>query len=209
MSRKDFGTIVQIGDILVSEDVICEYFCCDYEACRGVCCIEGDSGAPLEEDESERMEQDYHHYSPLMTEEGKQAVADKGFFEIDIQGDCVTPLVGDPSIIAGAPGAPPSRACAFCHFGPGGECLCSIEKAGCKKPVSCSLYPVRVTRLSGGGLALNLHKWDICAPAFEKGRREGIRAWQFLERPLKDNYGEDFYEALTAAARHILKEDGI
>lgn len=73
-----------------------------------------------------------------------------------------------------------------------------------KKPVSCSLYPIRVTRLTGGGLALNLHRWEICKDAFRKGRREGIRVYQFLRKPLTDAYGEDFYEALDAAAGHIL-----
>jgi hypothetical protein len=94
--------------------------------------------------------------------------------------------------------------CAFCHFGEAGECLCAIEMAGCVKPVSCSLYPIRVTKLTGGGLALNVHHWDICKTAWEKGRREGIRVFQFLQKPLTDAYGEEFWEALSAAATHLL-----
>ena len=76
--------------------------------------------------------------------------------------------------------------------------------AGRTKPVSCSLYPIRVTKLTGGGLALNVHHWDICETAREKGRREGIRVFQFLRKPLTDAYGADFYEALSAAATHLL-----
>ena len=64
MSRNGFGTIVQIDDCLVSEDVFTEYFACDYEACKGKCCIVGDSGAPLEEEEIELLERDYPAYSP-------------------------------------------------------------------------------------------------------------------------------------------------
>jgi len=206
MNRRDFGTIVQIGDILVSEDVVTEFFACDYAKCKGACCIAGDSGAPLEEEEAETLENDYSGYSSLMSPEGRKAVDDKGFLEIDIQGDMVTPLVGDPSLIAGAPGTPTDRACAFCHFPGDGNCLCAIEKAGCRKPASCSLYPVRVTKLTGGGLALNLHKWDICSCAFEKGKRENIRAFEFLRGPLTENFGEDFYEALTAAALHLQEQ---
>lgn len=189
---SDFGTIIQIGDILVSEDVVTEYFSCDYAVCRGACCIEGDSGAPVDEDELERIERDYPVFSPLMRDQGRRAVDAKGFFEIDIQGDIVTPLVKD------------SMECAFCHFGPEGECLCAIEKCGKKKPRSCSLYPIRVTRLTGGGLALNVHHWNICKPAFEKGRREGVLVYQFLKKTLEEEFGEEFYTALDAAATHLL-----
>lgn len=194
MSHGPFGTILQIGNILVSEDVIDTFFSCDYAACKGCCCVEGDSGAPLEERETEGLEQDYPRFSPLMRPQGRQAVAEKGFFEIDVEGDIVTPLV------------PGSRECAFCHFEENGNCLCSIEMMGLRKPVSCSLYPIRVTRLTGGGLALNLHRWEICRAAFEKGRREGVRAYRFLQRPLEDAFGKEFYEALCAGAEHILAQ---
>lgn len=189
---SDFGTIIQIGDILVSEDVVTEYFSCDYGVCRGACCIEGDGGAPVDEDELERIERDYPVFSPSMRPRGREAVDAKGFFELDVEGDIVTPLVEE------------SRECAFCHFGPEGECLCAIEKCGKKKPRSCSLYPIRVTRLTGGGLALNVHHWDICKPAFEKGRREGVLVYQFLKKTLEEEFGEEFYSALDAAAAHLL-----
>jgi len=193
MSRR-FGTIIQIGDILVSEDVVTEYFACDYEVCKGICCVEGDSGAPMEESEIDQVERDYPSFCSEMSEAGRQAVDKKGFFEIDRDGDIVTPLVDH------------SCECAFCHFGPQGECLCAIEKCGLRKPESCSLYPIRVTKLTGGGLALNVHQWEICRPAFEKGRREGIRVYEFLKKPLTDNYGEEFYAALEQAAKHLLAQ---
>lgn len=175
----------------MSEDVVMEYFACDYGACRGACCIEGDSGAPMEEHEIDRIESDYPRFSALMRPQGREAVDEKGFFEIDVEGDIVTPLVKE------------SCECAFCHFGPSGEALCAIEKCGLKKPASCSLYPIRVTRLTGGSLALNVHHWEICAPAFEKGRREKVRVYQFLRKPLTDEFGEEFYSALEEAAKHL------
>ena len=192
MSKKDFGTIVEIGDVLVSEDVILEFFACDYPVCKGRCCIVGDSGAPLKEEELEGLERDYPRYSPLMREEGRAAVAAKGFFEIDREGDIVTPLVEG------------SEECAFCHFLSDGNCLCAIERVGCRKPVSCSLYPVRVVDLGGGRVGLNLHRWDICRDAYEKGRREGIRVYEFLRGPLTDAFGANFYEALSAAAKMLI-----
>ncbi len=99
-----------------------------------------------------------------------------------------------------------AEACAYAHFDQNGNCLCAIEKCGCRKPASCSLYPIRVTKLTGGGLALNVHHWDICKPAFEKGRKEGVRVYEFLKKPLIDNYGEEFYSALEQAAAKLLEE---
>ena len=87
------GTIIQIDDCLVSEEILTEYFACDYEKCKGCCCVIGDSGAPMEECEAEAIEKNYHIFSPIMSEEGRAAVAAKGFFEIDRDGDMVTPLV--------------------------------------------------------------------------------------------------------------------
>ena len=128
MGNNRFGTIVQIGDILVSEDVVMEYFACDYAVCRGACCIAGDSGAPLEERELESLERDYPAYSGLMTPQGRAAVDAKGFFEVDRDNDIVTPLMAPEGEDA------KDLPCAFCHFGAAGECLCAIEMAGKVKP---------------------------------------------------------------------------
>ena len=197
---KRFGTIVEIGDVLISEEVILEYFACDYPVCKGQCCIIGESGAPLKEEELEAIEANYDVFSPLMRPEGRQAVEEKGFFEIDRDGDLVTPLV------------PGSEECAFCLF-ENGNCFCSMERqyfAGAcsfRKPISCQLYPIRVKELGAGRLGLNLHRWDICRCAFEKGRREGIRVYQFLKEPLVRAFGEEFYEALCVAAEKVIREN--
>jgi len=200
MSDRRFGTIVEIGNVLVSEDVIEEFFSCDYEVCRGKCCIIGDSGAPLEEEELDELEKHYDEYQDLMSQAGRDAVDAKGFFEVDIEDDLVTPVV------------PQTQECAYTHFDADGNCLCAIErcffqgKCSWRKPISCSLYPIRVTKLTGGGLALNLHRWDICKDAFEKGRKEKVRVYQFLREPLERRFGKEFYEALDAAAKYIIKD---
>jgi len=200
MSRRDFGMIFQIGDVLVSEDIITEYFACDYPECRGVCCIKGDSGAPLQEDECDLIERQYPVFSSLMSPEGRDEAERTGFFSVDRDGDLVTPTV------------PGREECAYVHFQQDGSAICSIERCYdqglCRwcKPISCRLYPIRVTELTGGGLALNLHRWDICAPAYAKGRREGIRVYQFLQNVLTERFGPDFYAALDAAATQYLKQ---
>jgi hypothetical protein len=253
------SAILQIGDILVSTEIVTEYFCCDYETCRGACCVVGDSGAPLAEGESEALERDYPAYAPLLTEAARARISEVGFFEIDRDGDCVTPLLGhseecvytrfEPTPTAAATtdtpaahasasdaattGTPAADASgvSLCSdekvlaaraplgdssaasSGPvpaGKSCFCAIERAHiagrCRfvKPISCRLYPIRASRLSNGLIALNLHRWYICRCAFEKGRREGVRVYEFLREPLIAAYGADFYEALSAYAQNIL-----
>lgn len=198
MAARDFGTIIEIGDILISEDVVTEFFSCDYPVCKGACCIVGESGAPLKEEELEPLEAAYPLFSPLMQPKGRAAVEEKGFFEIDRDGDIVTPLVAG------------GEECAFCHFDEDGNCLCAIERQfdrgllKFRKPISCSLYPIRVVQLGGGRIGLNLHRWDICKCAYEKGRREGIRVYEFLRGPLIEAFGAEFYDALSAAARRLI-----
>lgn len=196
--RKDFGTIIEIGDVLVSEDVVMEFFACDYPVCKGKCCIIGDSGAPLKEEELEPLEANYPIYSPLMREQGRATIDAKGLFEIDRDGDLVTPVVDG------------SEECAYCHFTADGSCMCAIERQFCagkgtfRKPISCSLYPIRVADLGGGRVGLNLHRWAICKEAYEKGRREGIRVYEFLRGPLTETFGQEFYSALAEAARMLI-----
>ncbi|MBO4585149.1 MAG: DUF3109 family protein [Bacteroidales bacterium] len=194
MSR-DFGTIIEIGDILVSEDVVTEFFSCDYPVCKGCCCIIGDSGAPLKEEELDPIEECYDSFSHLMSPAGRDAVQQKGFFEIDREGDIVTPVV------------PGSEECAYCHIDSDGNCLCAMEMQYLKgltkfrKPVSCSLYPIRTVDLGGGKIGLNLHRWHICKDAYEKGKKEKVRVYEFLREPLTRAFGEEFYSALAEAAR--------
>lgn len=196
----DYPSIIQIDDCLVSSEILTEYFACDYEKCKGCCCVIGDSGAPLEESEPEAIENNYHIFSPLMRDEGRAAVADKGFFEIDVDGDMVTPLV------------PESEECAYTCFDGKGNCFCSMERCWSKgegdfrKPISCWLYPIRISVLSNGMRALNLHRWEICRDAFARGRKEKIRVYEFLREPVERYFGEEFYNALSEAAEMLNPE---
>ena len=179
---KNTHSIIQIDDCLVSEEILTEYFACDYEKCRGCCCIIGDSGAPLEECEAGAIEKNYPVFSPQMRQAGRDKVAQSGFFEIDVDGDMVTPLV------------PGSEECAYSHFDGDGNCFW---------PISCWLYPIRINLLSNGLRALNLHRWDICRDAFIKGRKEKVRVFEFLREPIEHYFGKDFYSALSEASRML------
>lgn len=186
-------SFLQIDDVLVSSEVLTTCFACDYARCKGACCIVGDSGAPLDESEPEALEINYPHYEALMSEGGRAAVARDGFFAIDRDGDLVTPLVAE------------SEECAYCHFDADGNCLCAIEcqwqkgLGDFRKPISCQLYPIRLTHLDSGLTAVNLHRWDICKCAFEKGKAEGIKVYQFLREPIIRYFGEEFFDALCEA----------
>ena len=157
MMERKFGTIIQIGDILVSEDVVTEYFACDYEVCRGACCIVGDSGAPMEEDEPEMIERDYPRFSALMSEGGRAAAEASGFFEIDRDGDIVTPLVKG------------SCECAFCHSGPCGETLC---EAGVVLALSYKGHEAH--RRLAGPQCPSLGHLQACLREGSQGRRAGL-----------------------------------
>ena len=191
------SAIIEIGDILVSSEVVTEFFCCDYPVCKGACCIIGDSGAPLLGEEASLLEEEYDNYKDYISSEGRERIAQTGFFEIDVDGDMVTPLLRG------------GEECAYTRF-EDGNCLCAVERAHCDgrcrfvKPISCRLYPIRVSTFRNGTRALNLHRWDICRCAFERGKREGIRVYQFLRGPLIRRFGPEFYEALDAAAQHLL-----
>lgn len=207
MGRNIHGTVIQIDDCLISEEVFTTFFACDYEKCKGACCIIGDSGAPLEEEEIHIIEQRYHDFEPFLNDAAKLTISKEGFFEIDSDGDVVTPLV------------PGTEECAFSCLDKEGHRFCAIErkmymdaeKTGTKipttefrKPVSCWLYPIRITKLSNGMQALNVHHWHICKDAFTRGKREKIRVYEFLKEPLTYLYGEEFYSALSEAAKMVL-----
>lgn len=194
---EKYTPIIQIDDCLVSGEILTEYFACDYAGCKGMCCVIGDSGAPLLECEIPAIEKNYGHFRQAMSEAGRKTVAAGGFFEIDVDGDIVTPLV------------PGTEECAYCRRDSEGNCLCAIEEqwnlgAGdfCK-PISCRLYPIRVSKLSNGMTALNLHRWDICRGAFTNGRRKKIRVYEFLKAPIVQFWGEEFYSALDAASMEL------
>ncbi|MCD8312640.1 MAG: DUF3109 family protein [Bacteroidales bacterium] len=228
MKKKYDHCIIQIDGFLVSSEIITEYFACDYEACKGACCVIGDSGAPLTEDEAEEIERNYAAFSPLMTRDGREAIDREGFFEIDRDGEMVTPLVaphgsGEGSMgenrdergqcetgIYNKVGGPNDRECAYTCFDCDGACFCSIERkwfageSSFRKPASCHLYPIRVTEFPDGTKALNLHRWEICKAAFEKGRRENVRVYEFLEEPIRQYFGSELYTALKQCAQRLL-----
>ena len=189
-------SMIQIGDKIVSMDLFDNHFICDLQKCEGNCCVFGDSGAPLEEDEVGILEENIELIKPFMRPEGIRAVEEQGSWMIDRDGDKVTPLVG-------------REECAYVIF-ENDIAWCAIEKAykegviTYQKPVSCHLYPIRVSPLNSA-IALNYHKWSICEPARVLGKKEDLPVFRFLKDPITRVYGKDFYDELELAYREIVK----
>jgi len=177
-----------IDDIMVSDDLHLVKFLCPINKCMGACCVEGDAGAPLEEEEISEIEDYVEEIMNYMIPEGIEAVNQGGVFDYDVDGSYVTPLIrgGD---------------CAFINFTKG-IAWCAIEKAyeegkiPIRKPVSCHLYPVRLATI-GDTEAVNYHRWHICDHALQAGIREGVPLYVFLKDALIRRYGEQWYAKLV------------
>ncbi len=187
-----------IQDILISDDIVEKKFLCNLNACKGACCVEGDFGAPLEDEEIEVLEKIYPKIKPFLTEEGKSVIEQKGvkaYYEEPKEYG--TPLID-------------GKACAFINFNSEGIAICGIEQAynqgeiNFKKPISCHLYPIRIEKNDSAGFeALNYDKWDICNPACSLGNEKQLPVYRFLKDAIIRKYGEDFYEELEAAVAYL------
>lgn len=188
----------QIQDTLVSLDLAEEFFCCDLSKCLGACCIEGDAGAPVTPAEVEKIKESLPAIEADMLPRAVEEVRRNGVAYTDEEGDLVTTLLD-------------GRNCAFTCYGPGGVCLCALEKARREgrtswlKPASCALYPLRLTEYPSF-TAVNYHRWSICRDAVANGRRLGIRLYQFLEEPLTERFGAEWYAELKANCELYLAE---
>lgn len=192
--------MIQIDNKLISEDVFSEQFVCNLSKCKGICCVEGDAGAPLNEEETKILEEIYPKIKPYLRPEGIKAIEEQHTHIVDSDGDLVTPLVNNAE-------------CAYVIFDEKGWTKCGIEKAyedgviDYQKPISCHLYPIRITEYSTFD-AVNYHKWDVCSDACALGKELQVKVYQFLKKPLIRKYGEDFYNTLCEAAEEWEKEYG-
>lgn len=184
--------MIQIDDTLISLDLIEQHFLCDLGKCKGACCVEGESGAPLEEEELPLLEEVLPEIWDDLSPEAQDIIRKQGVAYVDSDGDLVTSIVN-------------GKDCVFTCYDADGTCKCSIEKAYREgrvhfyKPISCHLYPVRVTKYAGFQ-AVNYHRWEICKVAEILGVREQLPIYRFLREPLIRKFGEEWYRALCECA---------
>ena len=179
--------MIEIDDKIISREIFQKKFICDLNSCKGACCVEGDSGAPLLKSEIKELEKVYPLVQQYVTEEGKNVIDNTGVYVIDQEGDLTTPLIDN-------------KQCAFV-FEDNGVSKCSIEKAyaenkiNFKKPISCHLYPIRITTYKKFE-AINYEANEICSPACKLGQEMQVSVFKFLKEPLIRKYGKDFYNEL-------------
>lgn len=191
--------LIEIGDKIVTSELFSRKFVCDLNSCKGACCVEGDDGAPLFEEEIKIIEDLLSEIKPYMTQEGIEKIKQEGVAYKDKDGDWVTSLVE-------------GGACAFVHYDERGIAKCSIEKAyregkiNWKKPISCELFPIRAKKFSNF-TALNYEKIPICDPGCVLGEKLNVPLYQFLKDALIRAYGEEFYAELDKVF-HEMEENG-
>lgn len=187
--------MIEIDNTLISLDLLDKLFCCDLKKCKGICCEEGDSGAPLTREEVSFLEDLYPMIAPEMTVEARELVEKQGVAYIDEEGDLVS------SIING-------RQCVFSIVDKEGCYQCLIEKAhkagktSFRKPISCYLYPVRIKAYTSY-LAVNYDRWDICSDACKLGKELKLPVYRFLKEPLIERFGKEWYEQLDFVAKEL------
>ncbi|RMZ51565.1 DUF3109 family protein [Flavobacteriaceae bacterium PRS1] len=185
----------QLGKTIVSEDIIEKDFMCNLSACKGACCVGGDAGAPLEEEEVKILQKMYPKIKPFLRPEGIKVIEEQGVFVTLEDGELETPLVNNEN-------------CAYVSFDNRGVAICGIEEAynqgeiSWKKPVSCHLYPVRVKDYSEFS-AVNYHKWKICDDACTLGKELQIPIYKFVKEALIRKFGEDWYMELEKVAKSM------
>ena len=192
--------MLQVGRALVSLDVIERFFICNLDKCLGACCVEGDAGAPVTEEECRKLKEILGVVWDDLLPEARRVIEQQGVAYVDEEGDLVTSIVN-------------GKDCVFTCYDRNGMCQCAIEKAfragkiDFYKPISCHLYPIRLKEYPDFS-AVNYHRWKICNAGEVLGRREQVRVYQFLKEPLIRRFGEAWYNELCEAAEAYLQQYG-
>ena len=190
--------LVEIGNKIVSTDIFSEQFTCDLNKCKGACCVKGNGGAPLNENEVDKIQNNIEKIKPYMSKSGIETVNREGVYYLDEEDTPATKLIDN-------------KECCFVYFDEDEIAKCSIEtayKAGdinFNKPESCHLYPIR-TKEFNEFTAINYEIWDICSPACSLGKSLKVPVYQFLKEPIIRVFGSSFFEELTKVDQELNKQ---
>ena len=191
--------MIQIDSVLISDALAEEHFCCDLSKCKGACCEAGEEGAPLKEEETAILDEIYNDFETYLDREGIDAVKAQGKW-VKTEGGYATPLIGKHG------------RCAYSIRDKKGAWSCAIEKAhaagevGWKKPISCHLYPIRVTEYPTM-TAMNYEQWDVCNDACTLGQSLKLPIYNFCKDSIERAYGEEFYQIMDEAFKRQQSED--
>ena len=190
--------MIAIQDVLVSDEVATEQFVCDLQKCKGACCVDGDAGAPLDEEELAEIDKVYSKVAPYLGPESLAEIKKQGRYVYSNEFGWVTPTINN-------------SICVYGITDQQGIVKCGIEQAyldkkiSFKKPISCHLFPVIVTESNNGKTTyVNYEpREDNCKAACALGKKLKVPVYEFLKEPLIRRFGEEFYEALEVTAQHV------
>ena len=177
--------MIVVDNTVISDDIADNYFVCDLHKCKGACCVEGDLGAPLEEKELKQIDDVFDVVEPYLSKEGKEAIDQQGRYVFDEDKEFSTPTIN-------------GKECAYSIYDKNGVLKCSMEQAyldgktDFKKPISCHLYPIRITKYDEYD-AINYDRWEICNPACHVGKELKVPLFKFLKEALVRKYGQKWY----------------
>lgn len=195
--------MIAIGNILLSDEIVEEQFVCDLNKCKGACCVDGDAGAPLDRKELKEIDNVYAKVAPLLTKRALAEIKKQGKYVYDKEFGWVTPAIDGGVCVYGITDKNGIVKCAI-------EQLYNEGKVTWKKPISCHLFPIRITKSRDGKTELANYepRETTCKPACALGKKLKVPVYEFLKEPLIRKYGEDFYEAIDATAKHLKQNIG-
>lgn len=188
--------MIAIDNILVSDKVVEEQFVCDLLKCKGGCCEDGDAGAPLEKDEMNRVNEVFDIVKPYLTPAGLKEIQASGRYQYDREFGWVTPTIE-------------GKMCAYGYRDEKGIIKCSFEQAyydgktTWKKPISCHLYPIKISKTRAGETVNYEPRETMCSPACAQGKKLKVPAYVFLKEAIIRKYGEEFYDLLRQVAENF------
>ncbi|MDC6470653.1 DUF3109 family protein [Flavobacteriales bacterium] len=190
--------MIEIEDKIISDDLFEKKFVCDLQKCKGVCCVEGDSGAPLTKKEILDIDLNISKIKTEMSPTGLSILEKEDFYYVDSDGDQVTSLINE-------------KECVFVVYDQNKIAKCSIESAFRKnkinfnKPISCHLYPIRVKNHENFQ-AINVDSWHICQPACKCGTELNVPVFKFLKNAIVRSWGLNFFQQLDSVYEQFFNQ---
>lgn len=191
--------MIAIEHVLLSDEVVEEQFVCDLNACKGGCCVDGDCGAPLTEEETKIIARVYPKVKPYLSPEYIAEIKKQGTHTMDDEFGYVTPTVN-------------GGICVYAYTDELGIVKCAFEKAwkegkiSFQKPISCHLYPIRIKEMPGYEAVNYEPRKKLCKPACKLGKQLKVPVYKFLKDSIIRKYGVDFYSTLDAVAKKMAKD---
>jgi len=192
--------MIAIDNVLISDDVIEAKFVCDLHKCKGGCCEDGDAGAPIEKDEKKILDENFDAIKGYLSKDGLREIERQGKYLYDREFGWVTPTVD-------------GKICAYGYHDTHGIIKCAIEQAyndgklSWKKPISCHLYPIKISKRKEY-TNINYEPRDVlCKPACALGKKLKLPVYQFLKEAIVRKFGSVFYTTLhQIAVEHFDQE---